>query len=57
MNADLRKAGIYNVGMQKQITAWADRRNSAAHGDWHEYTDDDVKAMIEGVNRFIAERL
>jgi hypothetical protein len=34
MNADLAKAGLYNKGMQKQITAWADRRNSAALGDW-----------------------
>lgn len=33
MNVGLAKKGIYNKGMQKQITAWADRRNSAAHGD------------------------
>jgi hypothetical protein len=57
MNADLCKAGLYNVGMQKQIIAWADRGNNAAHGNWDEYTADDVKDMIAGVNRFIAEYL
>jgi hypothetical protein len=57
MNADLCKAGIYNIGMQKQITAWAERRNKAAHGDWGEYSADDVRDMINGVNRFIAEYL
>lgn len=57
MNADLCKAGVYNVGMQKQVTAWADRGNNAAHGNWKEYTTEDVKDMIAGVNRFIAEYL
>ncbi|MFQ5957293.1 MAG: DUF4145 domain-containing protein, partial [Candidatus Brocadiales bacterium] len=42
MNADLAKAGIYNVGMLKQITAWADRRNNAAHGNWDTYTKEDA---------------
>jgi hypothetical protein len=55
MNADLAKAGVYNKGMQKQITAWADRRNSAAHGDWSAYTDADVDDMIKGVTRVIAD--
>lgn len=32
MNADLAKAGVYNKLRQKQITALADIRNSAAHG-------------------------
>jgi hypothetical protein len=57
MNADLAKAGVYNVGMQKQITAWADRRNKAAHGDWSAYSSDDVGDMIRGVTRLIAESL
>ena len=57
MNADLYKLGLYNSGMQKQITAWADRRNDAAHGNWDAYTKEDVKNMIEGINRFIAEHL
>lgn len=57
MNADLCKAGIYNMGMQKQITAWAERRNKAAHGDWNEYNAADVEDMTRGVTRLIAEYL
>ena len=54
MNADLKKAGTYNTGMQKQITAWADLRNNAAHGNWNEYTIEEVKLMLQGVRGLIA---
>ena len=57
MNADLCKAGVYNMGMQKQITAWAERRNKAAHGEWSDYNAEDVADMIRGANRLIAEYL
>ncbi len=57
INTDLCKAGVYNMGMQKQITAWAERRNKAAHGEWNEYNEADVKDLIRGVNRLIAEYL
>lgn len=57
MNADLCKAGVYNLGMQKQVTAWAERRNKAAHGEWNDYTAADVADMIHGANRLIAEYL
>ncbi|MHC4196790.1 MAG: DUF4145 domain-containing protein, partial [Planctomycetota bacterium] len=57
MNADLAKTGIYNKSMQKQITAWAGRGNDAAHGNWDNYTKEDVAEMIGGVQRFIAENL
>ena len=57
MNAGLAKADLYNKSMQKQITAWAGRGNDAAHGKWDAYTDEDVKDMVVGVRRFIAEHL
>lgn len=57
MNSELVKAGVYNKGMQKQITAWADRRNCAAHGKWNEYNEADVKDLIAGATRLIAEFL
>lgn len=57
MNADLCKAGVYNMGMQKQITAWADRRNRAAHGEWDAYSAADVEDMLRGVTRLVAEHL
>jgi hypothetical protein len=34
MNASLAKQGVYNKLMQKRITALADIRNKAAHGQW-----------------------
>lgn len=54
MNADLAKAGIYNKLQQKRITALADIRNSAAHGDWTSFTDQDVTEMIRDVESFLA---
>jgi hypothetical protein len=57
MNIELCKKGIYNMGMQKLITAWAHWRNKAAHGEWNEYNNNDVDDMIRGVNRFVAEYL
>jgi hypothetical protein len=51
MNADLAKAGIYNLLKQKQITALADLRNKAAHGQGG-FTKEDVEAMIKDVRRF-----
>ena len=57
LNADLCKTGKYNLSKQKQISAWADLRNKAAHGDWNEYTNADVSEMFSGVQRFIADYL
>lgn len=57
MNADLAKAGEYNVLVQKRLTSLTAVRNSAAHGKLTEYTNDDVKNLISEVERFVAERL
>lgn len=57
MNADLCKAEMYNMAKQKQITAWIDLRNKAAHGDWNAYDLADVDALVVGVERFIGDYL
>ena len=57
MNVELCKAGVYNMAKQKQITAWADLRNKAAHGEWTEYNPADVDYLIKGVMEFIADYL
>jgi hypothetical protein len=57
MNADLCKAGVYNMAKQKQITAWADLGNKAAHGDWKAYSDSDVRAFLAGAQQFVADFL
>ena len=57
MNTDLAKAGIYNVLLQKRITALAGVRNSAAHGKPDDFSERDVEDMIRDVERFITEHL
>jgi hypothetical protein len=57
MNADLVKAGVYNKLNQKRITALTNIRNSAAHGNPDEFTDQDVSNMIRDVNQFLANHL
>lgn len=55
MNVELAKAGIYTKLVQKKITALADLRNKAAHGEWSEFTDKDVEDMIRNVRRFMED--
>jgi len=57
MNADLAKAGVYNKIVQKQITAHAGVRNSAAHGNQSEFTKTDVEQMIPAIEQFLASHL
>jgi hypothetical protein len=56
MNADLAKAEVYNKLVQKQITALADIRNSAAHGHYGQFSKEDVANMINDVQRILANR-
>lgn len=53
MNDDLAKAGTYNANQKKQITSLSAIRNSAAHGKPEEFTKDQVRGMIDDVQRFL----
>lgn len=53
LNADLAKAEIYSKLDQKQITAWLNLRNDAAHGKYGEYTMQQVKQLQGGVIEFM----
>ena len=53
MNADLARAGVYNKLTQKRITAIADIRKNAAHGNWDQFDQADVKDMIDWVANFV----
>lgn len=53
MNSDLTKEEVYSKSYQKQITAWLDIRNNSAHGKYDEYSEQEVKLMIMGVQNFI----
>lgn len=53
MNSQLVKAGIYSKLQQKQITAIADIRNSAAHGNPEQFSEQDVENMIRDIESFL----
>ncbi|HAN93431.1 MAG TPA: DUF4145 domain-containing protein [Nitrospira sp.] len=53
MNSELAKAGVYNTLTQKKVTALADLRNKAAHGNWSDFTRPDVEAMLRDVSSLV----
>jgi hypothetical protein len=53
MNSDLCKANVYGNLEQKNVTAWLDLRNKAAHGKYSEYTIEHVEIMYLGVLNFV----
>jgi hypothetical protein len=57
INQDLKQANFYNQPQWRQIDAWLDTGNKAAHGDFNTYNDDDVKRMNEGIEAFLASYL
>ena len=54
LNSDLTKANVYGVLEQKNVTAWLDLRNRAAHGKYSEYSIDQVELMYLGVLNFVS---
>ena len=54
LNADLTKAEAYSMLDQKNVTAWLDLRNHAAHAEYGLYTKEQVALMIQGITDFIA---
>jgi len=53
MNAEMAKDGAYNLLVQKQVTALADLRNKAAHGQLDQFGHDDVVRMVAQVRSFM----
>jgi hypothetical protein len=53
LNSDLAKTKCYTLTYQKQITAWLDLRNNAAHGNYIKYTTEEVNLMIAGIRNFL----
>lgn len=54
MNADLTGAKVYSVLDQKNVTAWLDLRNKAAHGEYSKYQPEQVFLLISGVRDFMS---
>jgi hypothetical protein len=53
MNSELAKENIYSKLDQKNVTAWLDLRNKAAHGQYGSYQLGQVELLISGVRDFI----
>ncbi|MYW99082.1 hypothetical protein SAMN02745831_05990 [Streptomyces sp. PgraA7] len=53
MNADLKKADVYDGLQEKEVTAWMGLRNSAAHGDYGAYDHAQVRRFLDGVQAFM----
>ena len=53
LNSELKKKGVYTNLDQKNITAWLDLRNNAAHGNYNGYTKEQVRLLISSVQDFI----
>jgi len=54
LNVLIRKAEIYNELVKKQVTAWGDLRNNAAHARYDQFTARQVGDMYEFVLNFCA---
>ena len=54
---DLKKANVFNELKAKQLRAWADIRNKAAHGEFDQFKRTDVEQMMGGVKNFLADYL
>ncbi|WP_166820537.1 hypothetical protein [Thalassoroseus pseudoceratinae] len=54
LNADLRKASVYNQNEMKQVEAWLAIRNSAAHGKYEEFDESQVEVMLLGIRGFLS---
>jgi hypothetical protein len=53
LNVNLRKAGVYKLSDQQLLTGWYTVRNAAAHGNYSEYDEKQVKDMFKWVRDFI----
>ena len=54
LNMRLAKAGVYNALRQKEVHFFIDVRNKAAHGEFEQFSKDDVRKMIGGVQGLLA---
>jgi hypothetical protein len=52
LNSELAAVQTYSKLDQKNVTAWLDLRNKAAHGKYSEYSLDQVVLMLQGVQNF-----
>lgn len=54
---DLQRAQVFNKLVADQLRSWAKIRTYAAHGEFNEFTREQVKLMLLGVRHFLVEHL
>ncbi len=54
LNSELTRQSVYSKLDQKSVTAWLDLRNKAAHGEYADYSLDQVGLLLQGVRDFMA---
>ena len=57
LNSELARNNIYDKLIMKRITAIADIRNNADHGNFDKFTKEDVTDMVKWVGRFTSDYL
>jgi hypothetical protein len=53
VNSDLASASAYSKLDQKNVTAWLDLRNKAAHGHYGDYTSTQVSHLVSQIRDFM----
>lgn len=56
INVELAKANVYEKLDSKNVTAWLDLRNKAAHGNYGEYNREQVSLLILSIQNFITRK-
>jgi hypothetical protein len=54
LNSELGAAGAYTKLDQKNVVAWLDLRNKAAHGHYDQYDTSQVALLVGSIRNFIA---
>ncbi len=54
---ELKAAGLYNELQAKDLRAWADIRNAAAHGRFTDFDRGQVERMLTGVSAFLIKHM
>lgn len=54
LNDEIKKAGRYAQPQWRLVQTWLDIGNAAAHGDFDDYTGDEVGRMLDDIRHFIA---
>jgi hypothetical protein len=52
LNSELAAAAVYSKLDHKNVTAWLDLRNKAAHGKYSDYTKEQTALTLQGVRDF-----